>query len=124
MPNTKLSIRPILAHLNATENKNPEEQFQNLTLRPIIKMQHNLLLAFFHNHLQRKKIKFTELNPLKKNAVIETVFKNDTQFKTELRGLIIGHFTIEEYNEYQPLSSEFNKRIINIIKERLQSLNT
>lgn len=123
MPENKTSIRPELPHLTSTENKTSEEIFQNLTLRPIIKMQHDLLIAFFHNHLLKKKTQYKELNTPKKNEILHTLFKNDTQFKTELRGLIIGHFTVEEYTEYYPMASALNKRIINIVKERLQSLN-
>jgi hypothetical protein len=33
----------------------------------------------------------------------------------------MGHFTLEEYHFYSENSSELNKRIINLTKERLQS---
>ena len=34
------------------------ELFQNATLRPIIKMQHNLLIGSFKNYIQIRKIDF------------------------------------------------------------------
>ena len=43
------NIRPIIKEISTTLNKTVEEQFQNKTLRPIIKLQHDLLLAYFGN---------------------------------------------------------------------------
>jgi hypothetical protein len=119
----KVSIRPIIENIGAIENKSLEEKFQNETLRPIIKLQHELLVAFFQNYLIRKKIDFSALSVFKKNELISNVFNNDTRFKTELKGMIIGHFTVEEYTNYQNMASDTNKRIMTMIKERLQSLN-
>ena len=42
--------------------------------------------------------------------------------KLELRGLIIGQFTVEEFNQYINMAAAMNKRMIQIIAERLISL--
>ena len=122
MTKNKLSIRPAIKKIGTVENKLPEERFQNVTLRPIIKMQHDLLIAFFQHYLKSKKINLDGLTDTKKVESVSKIFKNDTQFKTELRGLIIGHFTLEEYAIYQEMATEINRRIINIIKERILSV--
>ena len=49
------------------------------------------------------------------------LFKSNTPLKTELRGLILGLFTLEEFKEYLSLSSQLNKRISNMIKQRIDS---
>ncbi len=121
MTNDKVSIRPVIKNINLIENRSKEEQFQNEVLRPIIKLQHDLLVLFFEHHTLKKKVSFAELSDLKKEALIAEIFKNDSQFKIELRGLIIGHFTIEEYRIYQEISADSNKRIMTMIKERLLS---
>lgn len=118
----KVSIRPIIKNIDHIEDKTPEEKFQNVTLRPIIKLQHDFLVAFFQNYTKKKKVDFAGLNTPKKKELISNVFKNDVQFKTELRGLIIGHFTIEEYTIYQDIKASANKRMMAMIKERLLSL--
>jgi len=123
MADKRVSIRPAIKKIGTVENKLSEERFQNVTLRPIIKMQHDLLVAFFKNYLKSKKINLDELPTPKKVERISKIFKNDTQFKTELRGLIIGHFTVEEYAIYQQMATETNRRIINIIKERILSVS-
>ena len=121
MTKDKLSIRPTIKNINSIENKSKEEQFQNEVLRPIIKMQHDLLLLFFQQQTLKKKVLFAELSDVKKEALIAEIFKNDSQFKIEVRGLIIGHFTTEEFRVYQEISTDSNKRIMTMIKERLLS---
>jgi len=122
MNEDKASIRPAIKNIGSMENKNPAERFQNITLRPVIKLQHELLIAFFQNYLKKKKIDFSGLSELQKNEVISKAFKNDNLFKTEIRGLVIGHFTLEEYNMYQTIAADSNKRIMAMIEQRLQSV--
>ncbi len=122
MTDSKISIRPEIKNIGTTENKSQEERFQNLTLRPIIKLQHELLIAFFQNYLKRKRIDFEGLSTMKRNELVSNIFKNDTMFKTELRGLIIGHFTLDEFVTYQDMAADTNKRILAMIKERLLSV--
>jgi hypothetical protein len=122
MNEDKASIRPAIKNTGSMENKNPAERFQNITLRPVIKLQHELLIAFFQNYLKKKKIDFSGLSELQKNEVISKAFKNDNLFKTEIRGLVIGHFTLEEYNTYQTIAVDSNKRIMAMIEQRLQSV--
>lgn len=124
MINDKHSIRPAIAAIatNATlEHTSDEEKFQNQTLRPIIKMQHELLISFFQNYLAVKKIPFANLDALKKKETVARIFKTDNAFKTELRGLIIGHFTVEEFDAYVADATALNKRIVTMIRQRLLS---
>ena len=121
MMNDKQSIRPIIKNISNTVNQSQEERFQNKVLRPILKLQHELLLLFFESHTLKKKVVFAELSILKKKALIDEIFKKDSQFKIELRGLIIGHFAIDEYLEYQKMTAEINKRIMSMANERLIS---
>ena len=121
MMNDKQSIRPIIKNISVTVNQSQEERFQNKVLRPILKLQHELLLLFFESHTFKKKMVFADLSGLKKIALIDDIFKKDSQFKIELRGLVIGHFTTEEYLLYQKMTAEVNKRIMSMAKERLLS---
>ncbi len=121
MNNNKQSIRPIIANISNIENKSQEERFQNGVVRPIIKLQHDLIVVFFENHTLQKKLNFSDLSTFKKSELIVSIFNKDSQFKIELRGLIIGHFTVEEFTIYQNMSSEISKRIYAMIKERLLS---
>ena len=111
--------RPILSDvINA--NTTETETFQNEVLRPIIKMQHNLLIAFFKHYLQKRKIDFEILSDQKKRAKIKSILEKDIQFKNKIVGSILGHFSVDEYVIYTNKLSEFNRRMIQIIIKRLQ----
>jgi hypothetical protein len=112
-------IRPAIKGIKKYENISIAEEFQNETLRPIIKLQHDLLIDYFKDYLRIKKINFIELSSPKKLETLHIIFKNDNKFKIELKGLILGHFTTEEYAIYCHSKSDFNKRILAMIQQRI-----
>lgn len=116
------NIRPLIKGISSISNKSIEEAFQNETLRPIIKMQHDLLVAYFQEYLQTNNCVFTELYNLEQLAFVESAFKRDISFKLEIKGLIIGHFTTSEFIIYCGNKSDFNKRILNMIQQRIISV--
>ena len=122
MSDSRISIRPNIANIGTLENKSPSEAFQNTTLRPIIKLQHHLIILFFEDYLERKKILLSTLDSSKRNEVISAILKTDHRLKIELRGIIIGQFTLEEYKIYQTMIGDINKRIIAMIADRLLSV--
>lgn len=95
------------------------EKFQNTTLRPIIKMKLALLIAYFELYLILQKFDFNHLNELKKTEFIERFFSKDNQLRNEIKGIIIGHFTLEEFAIYKNYLKESNKRILTKVKERI-----
>lgn len=98
-----------------------EELFQNKTLRPILKMQNDLFIQVFINYAIKQKNVFFGLTPDKKMMYIENVIQRDIKFRNSLKGMIIALFTLEEYAEYIKISSNLNKRMMNMLIERLKS---
>ena len=121
MENPKKQLRPEILSIIKTENFSALEKFQNETLRPIIKLQHDLILTRFEHYLKQNKINIIELNKTKKTDLMNKLFKSDTRIKNDFRGLIIGLFTLEEYKEYLTISSQLNKRINNMIRQKLDN---
>ena len=111
--------RPIIEDL-IKENMSALELFQNQTLRPVIKMQHNLLIASFNTYKLKRKIDFSSITEQKKRSKIKAAFVKDINYKNLTLGFIIGVFTIEEYDYYSLNTSEINKRIIQIVIQRVQ----
>ncbi|MBZ9778667.1 glyoxalase [Psychroflexus sp. CAK8W] len=116
-----LSIRVDVPRAKVTETTLSLESFQNSTLRPISKFQNDLILSLFEDYIVRYKNVFHKLGVPDKLKYIENTVKKDSKFKNLMRGVYMGHFTIDEYKFYHENSSEINKRIINLTKERLQS---
>ena len=98
-----------------------EEYFQNNTLRPILKLQNDLLIEVFKNYAVKQKSTFFELYPDKKEKYIENVIQKDIKFRNSLKGIIIALFSVEEYLDYIKNSSNLNKRMMTMLIERLKS---
>ena len=106
---------------NITEQSSSEEIFQNKTLRPILKFQNDLFIEVFMNYAVKQKDVFFRLSPDKKMSYIENTIQRDIKFRNSLKGMVIGLFTTEEYNTYIKNSSNLNKRMMNMLIERLKS---
>jgi len=113
-------IRPQLNRIIESEGIKEGEWFQNAVLRPILKLQNDLFIAVFQNYIEKHKGVFYELNNDRKLKYIEQAIQKDIKFRNALKGIVIGHFTIEEYLIYRKDSSALNKRMMNMIIERLK----
>lgn len=103
------------------ENSSAEEKFQNKTLRPILKFQNDLFIEVFKNYAIKQKGLFFTLSPEKKMNYVENTIHKDIKFRNSLKGIVIGLFTIDEYHEYIQNSSNLNKRMMNLLIERIKS---
>ena len=83
-------------------------------------MQHHLLIASFENYLQKRKIDFSILTDQKKRSRVSSVYKTDNNFKNLTLGLIIGHFSLDEFTFYTANLSEVHKRILQITTQRIK----
>ena len=97
-----------------------DERFQNQTLRPVIKLQNELLVEAFKNYINKHKRVFYDLSLEKKLEYIEHAIQKDIKFRNSLKGVVIGQFTLEEYKTYIQNSSALNKRMMNMVIERLK----
>lgn len=98
-----------------------DELFQNQTLRPILKLQNDLFIAVFINYVNKNKADFYSYTVEKKLQVIENSIQKDIKFRNSLKGIVMALFTIEEYNTYIQNSSSLNKRMMNLLIDRLKS---
>jgi hypothetical protein len=113
--------RPIITTARITDDMSFDERFQNITLRPIVLQQHDLLILVFRNYIVKHKNVFYDLSLEKRMDYIENTVHKDMKFRNSIKGMIIGLFTLEEYELYITNSSSLNKRLMNIVKERLLS---
>jgi hypothetical protein len=102
-----------------TETPSSEaELFQNAVLRPIIKMQSDLLMAHIQARITSMKMDWNRLKPMQKKEALNTLLTKDQGFKNEIIGMVIGHFSLEEYQEYKSMQKELNRRITQIVLNR------
>ncbi|HPF10115.1 MAG TPA: glyoxalase [Flavobacteriaceae bacterium] len=116
-----LGLRPEIASAKLLPGMSSDEIFQNQTLRPVIRLQNDLLVAAFRNYVSKHKNVFYDLSVEKRLDYIENAIHKDMKFRNSLKGIVIGQFTLAEYETYIQNSSDLNKRMMNIVKERLKS---
>ena len=114
-----INIRPLIgANVNGLSLE--IEHFQNKTIRPILKFQNDLLIKVLKQYFLKHKNGFYSLNLEKRLAYIDHAILKDIKFRNALKGMIIGHFTIEEYEQYLIHSSALNKRMMALLVQRYQ----
>lgn len=96
----------------------PAEFFQNTVLRPIIKMQHDLLINHLSAKLHALKVEWTSLSSLAQRKMLNGLFLKDQAFKHEMIGMIIGQLNQDEYDDYLKEQKELNRRISQMVLER------
>ena len=119
-PNDLRRIRPDIKKTQQFANMRPEERFQNEVLRPILKLQNPLLIDVFTHYIAKRKNVFYDLSLPKKLVYIENSLIKDQKFRNAVKGMLIGLFTVEEYRSYTQNSSALNKRMMNLVIERLK----
>ena len=120
-PNDIKRIRPEIPKARINDQMSDEERFQNTTLRPVVKLQNPLLIEMFRNYITKRKNVFYNLSLEKRLTYIENAVNKDMKFRNSLKGMIIGQFTVDEYLIYIQNSSALNKRMANLLRERLIS---
>lgn len=115
-----LHLRPDFSDSLLHDNMSEDERFQNETLRPIIKVQNPLILETFQHYIAKYKNVYHQLPLDKQLKYIDKAVRKDNKLRNTLKGMIIGLFTQQEYQRYLKHHSAINRRIMNLIVERLK----
>ena len=112
-----------LRSIIVTENiqTNPNQLFQDATLRPIIKFQHETIMALYHEYMVTNKINFDNLTSDQKERHIEQSLKKNQTLQALLKGVVIALFDEVELNFWVLNKEEVNKRIQQLTIKRIQS---
>ena len=114
----RLQLRPIIETEAVTQ---PDEQFLHQTLRPVLKLQNDLLLEITRHFLAKRKVKLSGKSPAQRNQQIQHSVAKDNRLRGLLFGCILGQFTTEELSFYLANESETNRRITHLLVQRLQT---
>ena len=112
-----IKIRPKVVYDKSLDSS-ASERFQNETLRPIAKLQNEMIIAYFLKDLGNIDLPKGSRD---RATMIEERLKKNLTLKNILVGMIVALFTEEEFVIYQADISGMNKRIIILLVQRLQS---
>ena len=116
-------IKACRPHITLKKSKkiSDEEQFQNQVLRPILKFQNELFIKLFLSNCKTYKINYTEFNTEEKHDYIDHIFKKDFKLRAIFIGTVVALFTIEDFEKYTVKKQLYNKRVIQMLSERLKN---
>jgi hypothetical protein len=107
--------------LTKKSEQTPIEQFQNKTIRPILKYQHTILIVFFNANVHVQYIVSANYSLLKKQNQLKLFVSKQLAFRAQLLGIVTGLFTELEFEFYLSEKVNIDKRITNMILERFFS---
>lgn len=114
----RLQLRP---HIETQATDNPEATFLHQTLRPVLKLQNELLLDVTCHFLQKRKVNLHKMSPAQRDQQIQHSIAKDNRLRGLLFGCVLGQFTKEELTYYLNNEGEINRRITQLLAQRLQT---
>ena len=93
------------------------EQFQNTSLRPILKFQKAVIVLYFTAQLNGEEI---PKSSVLREALIKVRFQKDPIIRNTLIGMVLGLLSAEELEFYVLNKAELTKRIVALLCQRLK----
>ena len=114
-----LALRPDISAKKVDQTLS--EEFQNTTIRPILKYQHSILIVFFNSNVHVQYIVSANYSLLKKQNQLKLFVSKQLAFRAQLLGIVTGLFTDDEFEYYLSEKVNLDKRIANMILDRFYS---
>jgi hypothetical protein len=112
------ALRPQL-FIENTESTSSIERFQNDSLRPIIKFQHEVIISLVTSHVLFNATLNSKGHRIGFQKKVREFINGQTALKNQLIGLISGVMTSSEFDFYLKKHQEINKRITQMICQRV-----
>lgn len=110
-----LALRPAVP-TKSTDAPGTVGAFLHATLRPVLKLQNDLLLAVVADFVRDHHI---VLRPTDQLHQLSELLTRNTKLRYTVVGLISGQFTAEEYAFYRPHRAELNRRLLEMALRRV-----
>lgn len=111
-------MRPLLSSA-LTGNSKPVEVFQNEVLRPVIKMQHEIILAYIRSNDQFNIVLSKKGARTEFQSAVHGFITKQQDIKNQLIGMVLGVLTEQELAFYRDHQNDINKRISQMISQRI-----
>ena len=110
-----LALRPLVA-IETTDVQDTVGHFLHATLRPVLKLQNDLLLAVIADFMRDHHI---TLRPTDQHHQLTEMLTRNTKLRYTIVGLITGQFTAAEYAFYHLHRAELNRRLLEMALHRV-----
>jgi hypothetical protein len=110
-----LALRPLVP-TETTDADGTAGAFLHATLRPVLKLQNDLLLAVVADFVRDHHI---VLRPTDQHHQLTELLTRNTKLRYTVVGLVTGAFTAKEYAYYRQHRSELNRRLLEMALRRV-----
>ncbi|WP_375433868.1 hypothetical protein [uncultured Hymenobacter sp.] len=114
-----LALRPVVATAPASGNATSGD-FLHHTLRPILKLQNDLLLAVVADFVRDHHVPLVTASPTDQQRLLTELLTRNVKLRYTVVGLISGLFTNAEVDFYRQHRSELNRRLLELAVQRVQ----
>jgi hypothetical protein len=121
-PDTALqALRPLVPIESASNDAELATvgYFLHTTLRPVLKLQNDLLLAVVTDFVLDHHIALSTASPTDQQRLLTELLARNTRLRYTIVGLVSGQFTTAEYAFYRQHRSELNRRILELAQQRV-----
>jgi hypothetical protein len=112
-----VGLRPVIAA--DTAEADTVGHFLHATLRPVLKLQNELLLAVVADFVRDHHMPLAAASPTDQQRQLAELLGRNTKLRYTVVGLITGLFTTEEYAYYRQNRSELNRRLLELAQRRV-----
>ncbi|RSK37211.1 hypothetical protein [Hymenobacter metallilatus] len=114
-----LALRPALP-VSVTADDTPVARFLHITLRPLLKLQNQLLLAVVADFVRDHHVPLGAAGSTERQRLLAELLSRNTKLRYLVVGLVLGQFTEPELHLYQQHRPELNRRILELASRRVQ----
>ena len=117
-----LASRPLVetAFLPPTAEDQTAGDFLHRTLRPVLKLQNELLLQLVADFLQDHHVPFGAAPAAEQQRLVGELLARNVKLRYLLVGTVVGLFTQAELAFYRPHRAELNRRLLELATRRVQ----
>jgi hypothetical protein len=114
-----LALRPAIAGQPAAlPTPDTVADFQHQVLRPLLKLQHPVLLAIVADFALDYRLPLARPEAELSAAFTELLARN-ARLRATVTGLVVGQLTRAELAFYRPHRSELNRRLLDLAQQRV-----
>jgi hypothetical protein len=94
----------------------PKEEFQNKVLRPVLKLQNDVIVSYFKSQIKGAAMPDFKMEL---DTFVRQRLQKDIATRNTLLGMVLGLLSEEELDIYFQDKSEIGKRIMDMLSQRI-----
>lgn len=115
-----LALRPVLPQAPPVSGHATVADFLHHTLRPVLKLQNDVLLAVVADFVRDHHMPLASAAPADQQRQLAELLARNTKLRYTVVGLVSGLFTTAELEFYRQHRAELNRRLLELASRRVQ----